>query len=115
MQCGGVYRLSLYSTSVTETGPPTPSYLALGCYEDDSARALQNVLKSDALMTPLLCGGFCQGFTYMGLEDSSQCMCGYSLPANYSKVANQECNSTCGGDTTTMCGGVWRLDLYLME
>jgi hypothetical protein len=114
-QCRGTNRLSLYSTSPRETGPPIPSYTALGCYEDDWNRALQDLFKEDNLMNPMLCGGFCEGFKYMGLEDSSQCMCGDGWPANYSRKADQDCNSTCTGNTTATCGGVWSLNLFLMQ
>jgi hypothetical protein len=115
VQCGGTYRLSLYSTSAQETGPPIPSYTALGCYVDQWDRGLPNLLKEDPLMTPMLCAGFCQGFTYMGLEYSYECMCGNSWPANYSQVPDQECNATCSGDPTQTCGGTWRLNLFLVR
>jgi hypothetical protein len=115
LQCGGANRLSLYSTSSRETGPSIPKYEALGCYEDNWNRALPDFFKEDSLMTPMLCGGFCQGFTHMGLEYGSQCMCGDSWPANYSREPDRDCNSTCNGNAIVMCGGVWRLDLFLME
>lgn len=66
-------------------------------------------------MTPLLCAGICQGYAYMGVEFSSQCMCGNTLPVNNSKLADQECNTTCSGDPTQSCGGVWRLNLFLLH
>jgi hypothetical protein len=104
--------MSLYSTSITESGPPTPAYTYRGCFGDRWDRALPNYFKGDYLMNPLLCAGFCQGFRYMGLEYGSQCMCGNVWPTNYTQLMDQACNYTCKGNSTVKCGGLWSLSLY---
>ncbi|KAI9768419.1 MAG: hypothetical protein M1839_004116 [Geoglossum umbratile] len=114
IKCGGVWRLQVYTVSPFEKGPPPLNFTLKGCYEDQWERALPNFLRLDSRMTPALCAGFCQGYKFMGVEYSTQCMCGYAFSGNYPKVPDTDCNATCGGDESQNCGATWRLNLYLL-
>jgi hypothetical protein len=111
--CGGFWRLDLYSA--TGASVPTINYNLLGCYVDDSNRALRDKFHEDDKMTPLLCAGFCSHSKYFGVEYSSQCFCGNVLQGGYPKTPDGDCNYTCAGNSSEMCGGFWRLGLYQIQ
>jgi hypothetical protein len=46
---------------------------------------------------------------YAGTQDAAQCFCG-DTPGVQAPETN--CNSTCAGDNTQICGGEWRNSVY---
>jgi hypothetical protein len=64
-------------------------------------------------MTLEMCGEFCAGFTYFGVEYGRECYCGNSLREGSALAENQkDCSFLCPGDKTTYCGAGMRLQLY---
>ena len=106
--CGGGWRLSVYSTA-SEPAPVDPY---VGCFVDSADRLLTGPLKEDwSGMTVDMCRTFCQDYTYAGLEYYGQCYCGDAV-ATSSQTAEGECDTSCAGDSSAMCGGGWRLSVY---
>ena len=60
------------------------------------------------------CQQYCtgQGFTYSGVQSGTQCFCGNDKPADTSKAPASECNRACPADSTKVCGGTWRMNIY---
>ena len=60
------------------------------------------------------CQHYCAGqdFIYSGVQYKTQCFCGNDNPADTSKAPASECNLACSGDSTKMCGGSWRMNIY---
>ena len=120
--CGGSNRLNVYvsanaPSSTTTTSVALPSgWTAKGCYtEATNSRALTSLFISDPKMTPLLCMTTCQqkGYMYAGVEYASQCFCGNSIVAGSVSASSSDCSMPCSGDSTQMCGGNNRLNLFL--
>src|SRR5262249_6136593 len=53
-----------------------------------------------------------KGFAYAGVQYSSECWCGNSY-GRYGTSTN--CNMTCSGDSTQICGGPWANDVYAVH
>ncbi|KAF8311359.1 WSC-domain-containing protein, partial [Clavulina sp. PMI_390] len=98
------------STPVTTSGPWTN----LGCYQDSDTRVLAAYTTTDSTMTPALCQSTCSGmgYSYAGVEFSTQCFCDSSLASSASPIDSSDCGMTCGGDSTQMCGGNYAIDVY---
>lgn len=89
----------------------------LGCYHDTwNDRLLKassvKLLNNTAVGCAKLCST--QGYTVFGVEDNLECYCDTALlpNANTSLVEQVHCNSTCCGDASVLCGGVWFIDVY---
>ncbi|KAI8267287.1 hypothetical protein K4K58_008184 [Colletotrichum sp. SAR11_239] len=121
--CGAGNRLSVYKNEniVTSAGPSAKakagSYVSAGCYSDlvQGQRALSRTRADDA-MTPDMCATFCAGSAWMGVEYGKECWCGnvlgsLSLPA----TQQTDCNMACAGDSTSLCGGPARLNMYTLD
>ncbi|XP_076086372.1 uncharacterized protein LOC143057030 [Mytilus galloprovincialis] len=101
-KCGGYWRISVYI------------YIQyLGCYTDDESRMLDQHTWN-LLMTLQMCIDLCSGFEYIGLQYLYHCLCGNSLGDSdaYYKVAEINCQFRCGGDTSQICGGIWKNSVY---
>ncbi|KAI8242064.1 hypothetical protein K4K55_011167 [Colletotrichum sp. SAR 10_96] len=122
-KCGAGNRLSVYKNEniVTPAGPSAKakagSYVSAGCYSDlvQGQRALSRTRADDA-MTPDMCATFCAGSAWMGVEYGKECWCGnvlgsLSLPA----TQQTDCNMACAGDSTSLCGGPARLNMYTLD
>ncbi|KAI8166479.1 putative fungistatic metabolite [Colletotrichum sp. SAR 10_70] len=122
-KCGAGNRLSVYKNEniVTPAGPSAKakagSYVSAGCYSDlvQGQRALVRTRADDA-MTPDMCATFCAGSAWMGVEYGKECWCGnvlgsLSLPA----TQQTDCNMACAGDSTSLCGGPARLNMYTLD
>ena len=87
------------------------------CYIDSSSRILPNLKKDDKnKMTPELCKKICfqdNDFLFAGVQHSHECFCGNAEPP-LSKLAypQSQCNMRCTGDSSKMCGGVWRINVF---
>ncbi|CAM1501446.1 Fc.00g034300.m01.CDS01 [Cosmosporella sp. VM-42] len=101
------------------TTPPSDGWNFRGCYTDNlGGRALtgQAVPGGAGAMTVEACEAVCKGlsFTIAGVEYGGECYCGNSL-ANDNTMApdgNVQCNMKCNGNSTEICGGPNRLDIY---
>ncbi|KAL8765358.1 MAG: hypothetical protein Q9209_007544 [Squamulea sp. 1 TL-2023] len=140
--CGGSFRLNFYqkgasasssatsttvvSNSKTSTGTSTTStatgpavvqsavpFTHQGCYsEGTSGRALAGTLTASDTMTVEKCAAFCRGYTYMGVEYSTECYCGNIIGAGALPVTDGRCSMPCGGDKSQLCGGPNGLNFY---
>ena len=137
--CGGPNRLSFYKngasvqnftasssapTSTTSTSPTSTTgpvtvqtagtFSYTGCYsEATNGRALSANSTANGGMTVAQCASFCKGYTYMGVEYSSECYCDNSI-ATGSAPATSGCSMTCSGDSSQICGGPSRLSFYTL-
>jgi len=106
------------------SGTPVPQYL--GCWQDrgsilgqlpDPDRSLNEAVTNSIDMTPCMCTKFCfeQGSTYAGLQFGRGCYCGNveGFPGGdegyqrYGRVDESLCTSTCAGDDSKVCGGIF--------
>lgn len=139
--CGGVNRLNTYkknttlasgAASTTATASPTPSptgpitvvdltgYTYLGCYsEATQGRALSGLGNPIAgnTVTPETCAKGCAMYIYFGVEYSGECYCGNTINTGSALVAGNtpdatQCNMKCNGNSTELCGGPNRLNMY---
>ncbi|KAG8989253.1 hypothetical protein FRB94_008042 [Tulasnella sp. JGI-2019a] len=143
-KCGGSYRLSVYksggttttsksttsttttkattSTSTKATSTTTATGSAgtayVGCYTDSgTTRTLNGTYTTSSAMTNPLCESTCYaaGYTYAGTEYSDECYCGNGLTAGTLDAVDSDCNGPCAGDSTTKCGGTYRLSVYKVK
>ncbi|KAF1350743.1 hypothetical protein BDV97DRAFT_350297 [Delphinella strobiligena] len=92
-------------------------YEYIGCGTDSvSSRTLSAARESLGTMDVKTCVSYCsgKGYTYAGLEYSSQCYCGNTLPTADAPTAGVlgNCFSTCSGNSSEYCGGANALSLY---
>lgn len=91
------------------------SYGYIGCYtEAINGRALSSAAFAGNTNTPESCAVSCSGYTYFGVEYSSECYCGNTLNAGSVLTQNgdAECNMPCAGNSTALCGAGNRLSMY---
>ena len=93
-------------------------YEYLGCYQDGRNRQLEKEQYSRKSNTPEKCGSECRdaGFTYFGMQARPRtlCFCGHKL-AHDIKLDEEKCKSKCSGDSSKICGGLWKNSLYLIK
>lgn len=81
--------------------------------EMDDGRVLSNKTLADDDMTLGMCGDYCSGLKYFGIEYGRECYCGDSLKEGSVEAEDPDtCSSVCPGDATALCGGSMRLQLY---
>ena len=81
----------------------------IGCYADNSITKDLNLFSLVSLnMTIDLCGEFCTNRTtrFIGLQNQSQCYCSNSFGTYGIAPSDQQCNLTCIGNSSTICGGI---------
>lgn len=105
------------TSTATSTGPAAVqtagSFSYQGCYsEGTSGRALGATYTTSGTMTVELCAAFCKGYTYMGVEYSSECYCDNTIGAGGAPVTDGGCSMTCSGAPSEFCGGPNRLNFY---
>ncbi|KFY97855.1 hypothetical protein V500_01899 [Pseudogymnoascus sp. VKM F-4518 (FW-2643)] len=122
-KCGGSDRLTLYGFDGAEAAvAPVPKskesvdeYTYQGCYVDSrDARVLNSASLANDKLTLEVCAAFCKegGFKVFGAEYGRECWCGAALGAA-TKVGEEQCNQSCGGDGTEACGQGDRLSVYV--
>ncbi|KAJ8022124.1 WSC domain-containing protein 2 [Holothuria leucospilota] len=87
----------------------------IGCYEDQSTRALSGDTYSDSSgMTIQTCIDFCRelDYPYAGLQAGSSCFCGDDNYDVYNVKSDGECSTRCSGNNGLYCGGSWRNSVY---
>ncbi|KAK0382968.1 hypothetical protein NLU13_8884 [Sarocladium strictum] len=92
-------------------------YKHIGCHtEATTGRALQQQV---TLQTPTVenCVEACLGRSYpfAGVEYAGECFCGSALRAGANPAPAAECNMACKGNTTELCGGGSRLNVYQLD
>ncbi|WWC88965.1 uncharacterized protein L201_003880 [Kwoniella dendrophila CBS 6074] len=111
--CGGSNAIQLY---FRDPSLPAGWGLASSCIaEGSSGRALASASWSDNSMTNAKCMNYCsgQGFQFAGTEYGRECYCGDSLVngASLSRTSTS-CTKSCGGDSSTICGGGSSLTVF---
>ncbi|KAJ7173130.1 glyoxal oxidase N-terminus-domain-containing protein [Mycena crocata] len=113
-QCGGGNRLSLYSAA--SNGPTLPTGWAyVACTKElASGRLLNGFTFTSNSLTVESCVATCQsrGFTYAGMQYSSECYCGTGYSSAASVAAESDCSMPCAGKATEKCGAGYRLSVY---
>ncbi|KAI0154753.1 putative glyoxal oxidase [Xylariaceae sp. FL1272] len=116
--CGGASRLTMFYNPYA-TGPQPNTGIAnwthIGCYsEGTTGRALTygaNVAGSQ--MSAKTCTAACQaaGYILAGTEYGGECYCGNEI-SNDGAPADDGCDMKCNGNSTEICGGSNRLNVY---
>lgn len=90
----------------------------VACAKDPAgqSRTLPDVSLDQPDMTVEKCISACdsKGFKYAGLEYSSQCFCGNSIPQDRMPTNGTmgNCLMSCAGDSNEFCGGAARISVY---
>lgn len=93
------------------------SWKYIGCGNDTyGANALPTKIADTKDMTVETCIKQCSGggYKYAGLEYSSQCFCGNSLPQSATPMTDSigDCHMPCSGNSSETCGDSAKLSLY---
>lgn len=114
----GVYpdTIALFQTATNRTA----TWSFLGCYTDSvSARTLSHkitVAGGSSKTTVESCEAVCHaaGYSLAGVEYSRECYCDSALRngGHPAPDGNKLCNMPCAGNSSEICGGPKRLDLY---
>ncbi|KIY03560.1 uncharacterized protein Z520_00251 [Fonsecaea multimorphosa CBS 102226] len=124
--CGGPNGLTLYQilnwTASAPAPPSTPTgpiivpnvgnFQYVDCHTEITGRALTGKAVASSDMTVQNCAGNCTGFTYFAVEYSQECYCGNALGSGSVTATDGRCSMTCGGNSSTICGGPNGLSLY---
>lgn len=111
-KCGGTWRLSIYSTSITDY-PVDGRYLGCFEYSDEKTVLTEKKFYLRDTNTPRRCTNLCfvNNFQYAGLHAKNECYCGNNkLPLN--AVPDRDCRLLCPGDSTERCGGHTRISIF---
>ena len=85
------------------------------CYQDCSPRLLPTLAKIDKeKMTQELCKSICfnEKFNFAGVQNTHECWCGNDEPPFAKLRPLSECDMPCPGDTSEMCGGGCRMNIF---
>ena len=86
-----------------------------GCWVDNAyGRILSVQYPDNSTLTVESCVAMCQAANYnvTGIEYSKQCFCGNALVNGPVKVADNQCNMACAGNSSEMCGAGNRMSVY---
>lgn len=99
-----------------ETPIPDNWFTEYPCAVDNATRILDNIIVSYLTTnTPYNCIEHCSslGYPYVGVEYSDECYCGTNLVSDDIQEAPEgDCDMPCSGDSTQLCGGSWRMQVY---
>lgn len=103
--------LALAAPSLAQT------FNSYGCYTDIPSKTLTGSRVNNFTdMTPSFCETFCttapNSYTLFGVEYGGECYCGDALSQGSFPTFATDCDATCPGDNTKVCGGGNRLSLY---
>ncbi|KAF8194630.1 WSC domain-containing protein [Pholiota molesta] len=95
---------------------PIAGWNSVGCFTDrGTARSLKATsLLGSAAMTPGVCTQFCAnaGKGFAGVEDGQDCWCDGVIHLSANQTAATDCNTPCKGDSTLLCGGASRIEVF---
>ena len=68
---------------------------------------------NDNSMTIEKCQKFCfeKNYLYAGVQYAGECFCGNTINPKILKPTT-DCNKVCTGDSSQICGGTWRMNIY---
>jgi len=94
--------------------PSTGDYWDGGCVKDSNNRLLPDLEDVGSTNSLTKCRQLCssKGYSYMGVQAVTWCLCGHNPPPQYSRVSQGECNQRCPGNSGEMCGASWRMNVY---
>lgn len=76
-------------------------------------RALQGSQHYSSTLTTQECSQLCEGYTYYGVEYAGECYCGNEIASGaFRAAAVEDCDVPCLGDSTQMCGGSMKLNVF---
>lgn len=89
----------------------TPGYL--GCFRDSPSSHDLEYLADIRPLSIRACVTKCKSlrFPYAGAQSSSSCYCGLHY-GKYGQLEHEDCNTPCEGDSSEMCGGIYKNSLY---
>ncbi|KAH8592518.1 WSC domain-containing protein [Bisporella sp. PMI_857] len=99
----------------TDVQQPTEvlGYAYSGCFtEPSNARALSASSYVDDLMTLEKCAVACSSFNVFGVEYGRECWCGNALNSGSLMAPENDCNFSCPGNSSQICGAGNRLNVY---
>ena len=84
------------------------------CVAEGKNRVLPHGQALSKSNTPEVCIKACSegGYKFAGVQYGSQCFCGNTAPAATNKIANEDCDMKCPGDSNYMCGGSCKMNVY---
>ncbi|CRK39009.1 hypothetical protein BN1723_015476, partial [Verticillium longisporum] len=97
--------------------PGVDGYKHIGCYtEATQGRALPTEGKVTS-KTVASCVAACKGLNLKmaGVEYGGECWCGNELRGGSVAAPAKDCNIACGGNSTELCGGGSRLNIYQLD
>jgi hypothetical protein len=107
--CGGSWINSVYATGVAPVPGVSGKYL--GCYVDDTTRALPDeIFDTQATVENCVAAAQIRGLRYAGLQWYGQCFAGSTL--GFSTANAGDCNTKCDANQNEMCGGPLRNSVY---
>ena len=84
------------------------------CFIDNDGenRHLPFEMITDSKMTVEKCKSHCfeKQYNFAGVKDEKKCFCGKTRPPIPASL--QDCNMSCAGDKTQLCGGSNRFNVY---
>merc|ERR1719334_1630209 len=83
------------------------------CMKDGRDRLLPH-LRIHGTVTPEVCRMSCatKKYKYSGVECSNECWCGNVTPPREKIVSPNDCSYKCSGNSSQVCGGGWRINVY---
>nr|XP_018901650.1 PREDICTED: xylosyltransferase oxt [Bemisia tabaci] len=96
--------------AISETGK------SLGCFQDGKSKRLLSSYYVSLKFnnSPSNCVNLClqSGFSYAGVQLSTECFCGNEKPPSSFQLPDSSCNMKCPADTHQMCGGYLTSNIY---
>lgn len=90
-------------------------WIPIGCYTDSTnQRTLSNAVGVIGALTIESCLAVCEarGLPYAGVEYGSECYCDSKIGTDSTLTSTGDCAMTCNGNTSEICGGPSRLNVY---
>jgi len=89
----------------------------VGCYTDlQGALNNQRALSADFYNIPYATAANCQArmarYPFFGMEYGTECYGGYFITPGSVHAAESSCNVGCAGNSSQLCGGGYRIQLY---
>ena len=103
--CGGSMAMNLYNT-------PGQKLDGLCVYEHPDKRVFEGPsITGQSDMTIEKCRHYCSEYRFYGVQAGHECHCGDS-DYNLLPSLELECNTPCEGNSSQICGGSWRMNVY---
>lgn len=102
--------LCLETFGLAEKGPEWDGQ----CVKDHRSRILPVKFGKTDSNSPDYCINKCKSheYSYAGVEYSKECYCGNTPPSEEDLTKESDCNRKCPGDSSKICGGSWKMNVY---